>query len=87
MEFHEKYNRLKGFEKLCVHGSESFDSGYGDYYLETGRYKPWSVQTLKATLSRGLVESHRRLVNGVYYVKLSEKGLELGREIRKKLHG
>lgn len=87
MSYMDKYNKLKGFEKLALHAKESHEGGYGDYYFETGRYKPWSLQTLKAAERRGLVESYTNPCAGVYLVKMTEKGLELGKEVSQKLKG
>ncbi len=80
--FGPNYDKLKGFERLCYHASYNTD---GEYYFETGRYKPWSVQTLKAAQRRGLVEKvvdHKP----VYLVTLSEEGYKLGEKVKEKLN-
>ena len=74
------------YELMCMYARDAKESGYDEYYFETGRYKPWTVATLKAAERRGLVESYKNH-HPVYLVKLTEKGYELGKKVSEKIYG
>ena len=79
-------SKLPKYELLCMYAYDAKQSGYDEYYFETGRYKPWSIQTLKAAERRGLIKNYYG-GPAVYYVSMTEKGYELGKEVSKKVFG
>jgi hypothetical protein len=74
------------YELLCMYARDAKESGYDEYYFETGRYKPWTKATLKAAERRGLVASYTGC-GPVYMVKLTEEGYALGEKVSKKIFG
>ena len=78
--------KLPKYELMCMYAYDAKQSGYDEYYFETGRYKPWSVATLKAAQRRGLVAEVKNHAP-VYLVKLTEEGYKLGAEVSRKVYG
>lgn len=87
MNFKNVYDGMKPFEKLVWHTGD-FQSTYADraadgYYVETGRYKPWSTGTVRAAERRGLIRVARYLSDmGIFYVVLTNEGVKAFKDLQ-----